>query len=168
MRQTQPTNDEPPAEKRSRPWITLRDQGSLLALAASLLVLMACYWLYRGGQRGELIQIDRASPLQARFQVDINRADWPEWTTLQFLEPLVFQASELPALPFDDRVAPAIDAAEQLLRSSLAHGPRYYRELLAEGAGVGLSRSTMHRARRRMSVITAGGVWSLTSQYVAG
>ncbi len=75
-------NDEPPAEKGSRPWITLRDQGSLLALAASLLVLMACYWLYRGGQRGELIQIDRASPLQARFQVDINRADWPEMIQL--------------------------------------------------------------------------------------
>ncbi len=82
MSQTQPTNDEQSVEKRSRPWITLRDQGSLLALAASLLVLMACYWLYRGGQRGELIQIDRASPLQARFQVDINRADWPEMIQL--------------------------------------------------------------------------------------
>jgi competence protein ComEA len=75
-------NDEPAAENRSRPWITLRDQGSLLALAASLLVLMACYWLYRGGQRGELILIDRAPPLQARFQVDINRADWPEMIQL--------------------------------------------------------------------------------------
>ncbi len=75
-------NDEQSAEKSSQPWITLRDQGSLLALAVSLLVLMACYWLYRGGQRGELIQIDRASPLQARFQVDINRADWPEMIQL--------------------------------------------------------------------------------------
>jgi competence protein ComEA len=82
MSQTQPTNDEQSTEKRSRPWITLRDQGSLLALAASLLVLMACYWLYRGGQRGELILIDRAPPLQARFQVDINRADWPEMIQL--------------------------------------------------------------------------------------
>ena len=168
MRQTQPTNDGQSAEKRSRPWITLRDQGSLLALAASLLVLMGCYWLYRGGQRGELIQIDRASPLQARFQVDINRADWPGCTTLQFLEPLVFQASNLPSLPFDDRVAPAIDAAEQLLRVSLAHGPRHYRELLSEGADVGLSRSTMHRARRRMSVISASGVWSLATRQALG
>lgn len=82
MHQTQPTNDGQSAEKRARPWITLRDQGSLLALAASLLVLMACYWLYRGGQRGELISIDRAAPLQARFQVDINRADWPEMIQL--------------------------------------------------------------------------------------
>jgi competence protein ComEA len=75
-------NDELAAEKHARPWITLRDQGSLLTLAASLLVMMACYWLYRGGQRGELIQIDRAAPLQARFQVDINRADWPEMIQL--------------------------------------------------------------------------------------
>ncbi len=75
-------NDELAAKKHARPWITLRDQGSLLTLAASLLVMMACYWLYRGGQRGELIQIDRAAPLQARFQVDINRADWPEMIQL--------------------------------------------------------------------------------------
>lgn len=82
MRRTQPTNDEQSAENRPRPWITLRDQGSLLALAASLLLLMVCYWLYRGGQRGELILIDRAPPLQARFQVDINKADWPEMIQL--------------------------------------------------------------------------------------
>ena len=80
-------NDElpkgkPVGEKLSRPWITLRDQGSLLALAASLLVLMACYWVYRGGQRGALVMIDRAPPLQAHFQVDINRADWPEMIQL--------------------------------------------------------------------------------------
>ena len=92
------------------------------------------------------------------------QAAWPEWTSLQFLKPLVFQASDLPAVPFDDRIALAIDAAEQLLRASLAHGPRHYRELLSEGADVGLSRSTMHRARRRMSVISADGVWSLDTR----
>ncbi len=78
MHETQPTVEKQLAEVRPRPWLTLRDQGSLLALVASLLVLMACYWLYRGGHRGELIEIDRAPPLMARFQVDINRADWPE------------------------------------------------------------------------------------------
>lgn len=39
---------------------------------------MVSAWLYRGGHRGELIHIDRAPPLQAQFQVDVNRADWPE------------------------------------------------------------------------------------------
>ena len=61
-----------------RAWIKPRDQVSLLAVAASLLVLMISYWLYRGGHRGELIHIDRAPPLQAQFLVDVNRADWPE------------------------------------------------------------------------------------------
>ncbi|MCG8448213.1 MAG: helix-hairpin-helix domain-containing protein, partial [Pirellulales bacterium] len=27
---------------------------------------------------GELIEIGRASPLEVRYQVDVNRADWPE------------------------------------------------------------------------------------------
>ena len=65
-----------------RPWITIRDQGSLLALVTSLLVLMLSYWLYRGGHRGELIHIDRAPPLHVQFLVDINRADWPEMIQL--------------------------------------------------------------------------------------
>lgn len=82
MRQTQPTAEKQSAENRPRPWINLRDQGSLLALVASLLVWMACYWLYHGGHRGDLIEIDRAPPLQASFQVDINRADWPEMIQL--------------------------------------------------------------------------------------
>jgi len=78
MANDEPPSDRPVAENRVRPWITLRDQVSLLALAASLLVLMVSYWFYRGGHRGELILIDRAPPLQARFQVDVNRANWPE------------------------------------------------------------------------------------------
>jgi competence protein ComEA len=82
MRPMQPTAEKQSAENRPRPWLTLRDQGTLLALVVSLLVLMACYWLYHGGHRGELIEIDRAPPLVAHFQVDINRADWPEMIQL--------------------------------------------------------------------------------------
>jgi competence protein ComEA len=81
MRRTQPT-DEKLSPGSHRPLLSPRDQGSLLALMGGLLVLMACYWFYRGGQRGELIEIDRAPPLVARFQVDINRADWPEMIQL--------------------------------------------------------------------------------------
>ncbi|WP_197530961.1 ComEA family DNA-binding protein [Bythopirellula polymerisocia] len=69
--------DSPP-----RPWIRPRDQTSLLALVTSLLVMMASYWLYHGGHEGKLIDIDRADPLEARFLVDINRADWPEMIQL--------------------------------------------------------------------------------------
>lgn len=60
----------------------MRDQGSLVALVASLLVMLCCFWIARGGHRGKLIDVDRAAPLQARFHVDINRADWPEMIQL--------------------------------------------------------------------------------------
>lgn len=62
----------------SRLWIQPRDLAGVCALAASALVLIACYWLYRGGHRGALVEIDRAPPLQAKFLVDINQAEWPE------------------------------------------------------------------------------------------
>ncbi|MBU4271375.1 MAG: helix-hairpin-helix domain-containing protein [Planctomycetes bacterium] len=39
---------------------------------------MIGWWVSQGGWRGRLIEIDRAEPLVARFEVDINAADWPE------------------------------------------------------------------------------------------
>jgi competence protein ComEA len=45
---------------------------------SSCLLALACHWIYLGGHRGQLIEIDRAEPLTARYLVDINRADWPE------------------------------------------------------------------------------------------
>jgi competence protein ComEA len=44
---------------------------------ASALVLMAAAW-WRHASSGGMVDIDRAAPKVARFQVDVNRADWPE------------------------------------------------------------------------------------------
>lgn len=74
MRDNSSETDKP----LSRLWIQPRDQAGVCALAASALVLIACYWLYRGGHRGALVEIDRAPPLQAKFLVDINQAEWSE------------------------------------------------------------------------------------------
>ena len=74
----QPGKDRTSPDSGPRPWIKPRDQGSLLGLIASLLVMMACYWIYQGGHAGKLIDVDRAAPLTAKYLVDINRADWPE------------------------------------------------------------------------------------------
>jgi competence protein ComEA len=63
-------------------WITHSQLQSLLVLVSSCLVLMAGYWFYLGGHRGQLIEIDRADPLTAKYEVDINRADWPEMVQL--------------------------------------------------------------------------------------
>lgn len=75
----------PELQQPRLPLIKPRDQASLLALAASLLVLMVSYWTYRGGPRGELIHIDRAPPLTAKYQVDVNRADCSADTLSQVL-----------------------------------------------------------------------------------
>jgi competence protein ComEA len=58
--------------------IRLRDQASVAVLVASALALMAAAWWRHGGWQGGLVDIDRAEPLVAKFQVDVNRADWPE------------------------------------------------------------------------------------------
>ncbi|NOY42830.1 MAG: helix-hairpin-helix domain-containing protein [Planctomycetes bacterium] len=79
MCKTQPTNENSsPPPKSRRPLISPGHQNTLLVSTTCLLVLMCCYWWYRGGHRGELIEIDRAPPLRAKFQVNINKADWPE------------------------------------------------------------------------------------------
>jgi competence protein ComEA len=77
MRKQSPTH-ESPHDGSASPWMKRSQQQSLLVLVVSCLVLMASYWLYLGGHRGRLIEIDRADPLTATYAVDVNRADWPE------------------------------------------------------------------------------------------
>ena len=63
-------------------WLKPGQHRSLLVLTASCLVALACYWVYLGGHRGRLVEIDRAEPLEAQFLVDVNRAEWPELVQL--------------------------------------------------------------------------------------
>jgi competence protein ComEA len=65
-----------------RPLLRRADQAAVASLVAFALVGMTAYWFVQGGYRGELIEIDRAEPLTARFLVDINAADWPELAEL--------------------------------------------------------------------------------------
>jgi competence protein ComEA len=58
------------------------DQAVVASLVVLALVGMAAYWVVQGGPRGELIEIDRAKPLTAKYLVDINKADWPEFAEL--------------------------------------------------------------------------------------
>jgi competence protein ComEA len=55
-----------------------RERLALLALTASCLLAGLCYWGYQRTRGGGVVRIDRAEPLMAQYQVDINRADWPE------------------------------------------------------------------------------------------
>jgi competence protein ComEA len=76
------TEDRKPAV-----WLRGRDQTSIGVLTAGALALMAAYWWAHGGHRGELIDIDRAEPLVARFQIDVNHAEWPELIQLPGIGP---------------------------------------------------------------------------------
>jgi competence protein ComEA len=67
---------EPP--ENSNPWLRPRDQASVAVLLASALALLAAAWWRHGGATGGMVDVDRAEPLVARFQVDVNQADWPE------------------------------------------------------------------------------------------
>ena len=40
------------------------------------------WWIGHGGARGRTVEIQQAEPQTARFQIDINKADWPEFATL--------------------------------------------------------------------------------------
>jgi len=65
-----------------RPLLRRADQAVVATLIVLALAGMAVYWFILGGPRGELIEIDRAKPLTARYLVDINQAPWFELAEL--------------------------------------------------------------------------------------
>src|SRR4029079_10458113 len=71
-----------PANGGRRRVLRRMEQAAVAALVALSLVGMGVYWVVQGGPRGELIEIDRAEPLTARYLVDINKAEWPEFAKL--------------------------------------------------------------------------------------
>ena len=68
------------SERHNRPhWLLRRaDQTAVAALVVIAMAAMVGWWVSQGGWQGRLIEIDRAEPLVAHFEVDINSADWPE------------------------------------------------------------------------------------------
>jgi competence protein ComEA len=65
-----------------RPLLRRADQATVAGLVVLALAGIATYWFVQGGPRGQLIDVDRAPPLAAQFQVDINAAGWPELAQL--------------------------------------------------------------------------------------
>jgi competence protein ComEA len=71
-----------PHRPLDNPWLKRMDQAVVAALALIALVAMGAYWWARGGASGQLIEIDRAPRHVANFQLDVNDADWPEFSVL--------------------------------------------------------------------------------------
>jgi competence protein ComEA len=74
----EPKTKQATASSPWRPVLRHADQATVAVLVAAALAGMGLYWIVVGGPRGELVEIDRAEPLVARFRVDINEAAWPE------------------------------------------------------------------------------------------
>jgi competence protein ComEA len=58
------------------------DQACCAGLLVAAMTAMVSTWLYQGGLRGRVIDVERASLGTVRFQLDVNRAEWPEWSLL--------------------------------------------------------------------------------------
>jgi competence protein ComEA len=74
-----------PAKTESRrpsPWLRRADQAAIGAVALLSIAAIGGYWLVQGGATGRLIEIDRAPRQSASFQININEADWPEFSQL--------------------------------------------------------------------------------------
>ena len=68
-----------PDHPRRPNWLLRRaDQMAVAMLVLAGLAATVGWWVSQGGLQGRLVEIERAQPRTARFQVDINRADWPE------------------------------------------------------------------------------------------
>ncbi len=60
-------------------WLLRRaDQAAVGGLVLVALTAMFSWWASQGGWRGRLIELERAEPQTAQFQVDINTAEWTE------------------------------------------------------------------------------------------
>lgn len=79
-----PASPEPSQDRPAWPhWLLRRaDQAAVAGLVLAGLAAAVGWWVWQGGPSGRLIEIDRAGPLEARFEVDINQAEWPELTQL--------------------------------------------------------------------------------------
>lgn len=73
-----------PAEEQRFPqlWLRRGHQSAAAGLIVIALAAMIGHWLYHGGHRGRMIDVDRVEPGSIRFTVDLNEAQWPELTVL--------------------------------------------------------------------------------------
>jgi competence protein ComEA len=75
--------ETPITRSSPRSWLLRRaDQLAVGAAVVAALVAMIGWWIAQGGLRGRLVEVERAESRSARFEVDINRAGWPELVQL--------------------------------------------------------------------------------------
>jgi len=72
----------PDRQSESPRWPVLflrrRDQVVAAFFLALALFAIGSHWTWQAANRRRLIEIDQVEPELAKFQVDVNAADWPE------------------------------------------------------------------------------------------
>jgi competence protein ComEA len=75
-------NPNQPLSSTAR-WLLRRaDQVGVAVLVAAGLIATAGWFVAQGGLRGRLVELERGEPQTARFEVDVNSAEWPELVQL--------------------------------------------------------------------------------------
>ena len=71
-------------QKTSWPQFVLRraDQAVVAVVVACSLIASAAHWIAQGGHRGQLLEVERLQPGTIPYVVDLNQADWVEFTVL--------------------------------------------------------------------------------------
>jgi len=70
-------------------WLRRADQAAVGAAVFLGLGSMVAWWVAQGGLSGRLIEMERAEPLEYRFQLDVNSAEWPELVQLPDIGPVL-------------------------------------------------------------------------------
>jgi len=68
-------------------WLRRADQAAVAVAVLVGLGAMIAWWASQGGWTGRLIEIEQSEPLDYRFQLDVNAADWPELAQLPGIGP---------------------------------------------------------------------------------
>lgn len=85
-----PDSDAPPP-RRFSPLLRRADQACVALFVLLGLGATVGWWFYHNGYAGRLLEIDRAAPLSADFQVDLNKAAWPEFAQIPGLGEVLSQ-----------------------------------------------------------------------------
>ena len=72
----------PPQPGRWKPLLRRADQVTVTVLITSCFVAILLHWIWHLAIGDSLIEIDHAPPVELRFEVRVNQADWPELTLL--------------------------------------------------------------------------------------
>ena len=77
------SSKSPRKNPAGRSWLLRRaDQLGVAVLVLVGLAAMGGWWISHGGWSGRLIELERAEPRTAQFQLDPNTADWLELALL--------------------------------------------------------------------------------------